>query len=83
MRAFIYTARVINNEDLTQSDTINGIVVGGAYGEAALRLEKYCTDPQGNCELIDMTLSEIECCDGIIPSDIIIDIADEFSKSEY
>ena len=60
------------------TDNEKGFIVANNYGDAANKLEKYCTDSNGHCELVEMKIEEIDFNDEmILDSDI-----DEIRKAE-
>lgn len=60
------------------TDNEKGFIVADNYGDAANKLEKYCTDPNGHCELGEMKIEEIAFDDEMLLDNDI----DEIRKAE-
>ena len=60
------------------TDNEKGFIVANNYGDAANKLEKYCTTPNGHCELIEMKIEEIVFDDEMLSDNNI----DEIRRAE-
>lgn len=67
------------------ADNTKGFIAANDYGEAAKKLEAYCTNPKGQCSLIEMRLEEIDFTDEmLLDNDILVirKIEDRNKKKE-